>query len=367
MNDEKTVTLAGKVYTWTKSGWVEAKSRLTVDLGTARKLDRLSFQEFGQASAQVNDPHILLKQAADARMHNQFIRAEQLIRRVINLQSSHSGAYAMLCSILRDRGLPQKALDETEAVRRSSYPPLLTSRAAAYCDLDQWEDAAKEIAVVLAMGGSNEAWKVVERIKKEKPDIYRHTSALASEKHIHPPESAAQVREVSQKTELKSVIIYTDGACLGNPGPGGYGIVLISGIHRKEISGGYQYTTNNRMEILAAIVALRHLKYKCQVTVYSDSQYLVDGISKGWARSWKRKGWMRNSKERAANSDLWSELLDLCDQHEVTFQWVRGHAGNEENECCDRLSVKAAQQSNLLIDTGFATDNSPDSSVGLFD
>jgi ribonuclease HI len=157
---------------------------------------------------------------------------------------------------------------------------------------------------------------------------------------------------------VKQVTIYTDGACLGNPGPGGYGVVLLYNGHRKELSGGYRCTTNNRMEILAAIVGLRALKQGCKVTLYSDSRYVVDAITLGWAERWKRSGWIRNkAKEKAINPDLWEELLDLCAKHEVEFKWVRGHSGVKENERADRLSVEAAQKPNLPPDPGY--DRSP--------
>ena len=153
--------------------------------------------------------------------------------------------------------------------------------------------------------------------------------------------------------KLKHVRIFTDGACIGNPGPGGYGVVLIYGEKRREISGGFRRTTNNRMEIMAAIVGLRALRYRCAVTLYTDSQYLVNGIMKGWAKRWRANGWMRNQEERALNSDLWALLLDLCAQHEVRFEWVRGHSGHKENECCDRLSVRAAEGKGLPPDDGY--------------
>ncbi|MFZ9737715.1 MAG: ribonuclease HI [Prochlorotrichaceae cyanobacterium] len=152
---------------------------------------------------------------------------------------------------------------------------------------------------------------------------------------------------------VKPITIYTDGSCLKNPGPGGYGVVLLYGEHRKELSGGFQYTTNNRMEILAAIVGLEALKEPCQVELYSDSQYVVNAISKGWAKRWQSKGWMRNKDEKALNPDLWERLLSLCDRHQVTFNWVRGHSGNVENERCDRLAVAAAKGSDLEPDTGY--------------
>ncbi len=150
--------------------------------------------------------------------------------------------------------------------------------------------------------------------------------------------------------EKKHVIIYTDGGALGNPGPGGYGAVLLFRNHRKELSGAYRLTTNNRMELTAAIEALKALKGSCKVTLHSDSQYLVNGINKGWARRWRANGWMRTKKEPALNADLWAELLDLLDRHEVKLVWVRGHAGIEENERCDQLTQEAIQSGPLAID-----------------
>ncbi|MEB3311447.1 MAG: ribonuclease HI [Snowella sp.] len=155
------------------------------------------------------------------------------------------------------------------------------------------------------------------------------------------------------KQSLQPVIIYTDGACLGNPGPGGYGTILLYNDHRRELSEGFRLTTNNRMEMMAAIAGLEALKNPCSVTLYSDSQYLVDAMTKGWAKRWQANNWKRNAKEKAKNPDLWERLLDLCKQHEVKFVWVRGHAGNTENENCDRLAVAAAKQRNLKLDEGY--------------
>ncbi len=129
--------------------------------------------------------------------------------------------------------------------------------------------------------------------------------------------------------------------------------MLLNGDQRKELSGGFRLTTNNRMEIMAAIVALRALKTRCAVTLYTDSQYVVNAITKGWARRWRAKGWMRNAQEKALNPDLWEQLLELCAGHQVEFRWVRGHAGNPENERCDRLSVQAAQSEGLPRDSGY--------------
>lgn len=154
-------------------------------------------------------------------------------------------------------------------------------------------------------------------------------------------------------SEPKKVIVYTDGACLGNPGPGGYGVVLLYGGHRKELSGGFKLTTNNRMELLAVIVGLRALKERCMATVYSDSQYVVNAIEEGWAVRWRANGWKRNKKEKAINADLWEQLLDLCEKHKVKMVWVRGHSGVEENERCDELSVVAAKRPDLPRDEGY--------------
>ncbi len=151
----------------------------------------------------------------------------------------------------------------------------------------------------------------------------------------------------------KKVTIYADGACLGNPGPGGYGVVLIYGENRKELSGGFRLTTNNRMELMAAITGLETVKGKCVVTLYTDSQYVVNAVEKGWARRWKANGWKRTKTEKAQNPDLWERLLKACDGHEATFVWVRGHAGIPENERCDQLSKEAAQAGMLPEDTGY--------------
>lgn len=151
-------------------------------------------------------------------------------------------------------------------------------------------------------------------------------------------------------TDLRQVVIYTDGACSGNPGPGGYGVVMLYNGYRKELSGGFRLTTNNRMEMLAVIEALRSLKDRCAVTLHSDSQYVINAIQQGWAKRWRANGWMRNKKEKAINPDLWAQLLDLCAQHQVEFIWVRGHSGNIENERCDVLAVAAAQQRDLPAD-----------------
>lgn len=155
---------------------------------------------------------------------------------------------------------------------------------------------------------------------------------------------------IESSNDDDKVIIYTDGGCVGNPGPGGYGVVIKFKDNRKELSGGYRLTTNNRMELTACIVALQTLKKPSVAVLYSDSQYVVNGIMLGWAKKWRANNWMRNKKDKAENPDLWEQLLALTEQHQVEFRWVRGHAGNQENERCDQLSVEASQGSNLPID-----------------
>lgn len=150
-----------------------------------------------------------------------------------------------------------------------------------------------------------------------------------------------------------NVEIYTDGACSGNPGPGGYGVILKYGAHEKEFSGAYRETTNNRMEIMAAIVGLQKLTRPCEVAVYSDSKYLVDAMSKGWARSWQNNNWRLKSKGKTKNVDLWKQLLDLAYDHQISWNWVRGHADNPYNNRCDKLATSAIKEKELQPDTGY--------------
>jgi ribonuclease HI len=163
--------------------------------------------------------------------------------------------------------------------------------------------------------------------------------------------------------DRKHVIIYTDGGCSPNPGPGGYGVVLICGAHRRELSGGYRHTTNNRMELMGAIRGLEALKEPCTVRLFSDSQYVVNGISKGWAARWRANGWRRSDKQTAENHDLWDRLLTLCRKHVVQFEWVRGHDGNTENERCDTLATAAARQPGLPCDELYETQRPRTASI----
>ncbi len=163
-------------------------------------------------------------------------------------------------------------------------------------------------------------------------------------------------------TPSTEVTIYTDGACLGNPGPGGYGVIIITdGKPNKELTGGFRHTTNNRMELMAAIAGLQTLQEPARVYLHSDSQYVVNGINLGWARSWR----LKNYKGKK-NPDLWDQLLNLCKRHQVTFYWVRGHDGQPENERCDQLSGQAARGRNLPADTFYEQTEAAGSPPALF-
>ena len=153
--------------------------------------------------------------------------------------------------------------------------------------------------------------------------------------------------------EAGKVLIYTDGSAIENPGPGGYGVVLRYGGHRKELSGGFRLTTNNRMELLACIAGLTALKQACSVVLYSDSKYVVEGMTKGWPERWRANGWRLADDKTVKNADLWRELVELCEQHDVEFRWVRGHSGNRENQRCDQLAMAAAQRRGLAADTAY--------------
>ena len=157
---------------------------------------------------------------------------------------------------------------------------------------------------------------------------------------------------------MKKVEIYTDGACTGNPGKGGYGAVLIYNGTEKEISKGFRETTNNRMELMAAIDALSLLKEPCEVDLYSDSKYLTDAINKGWLESWVKNGWKKADKKKVMNVDLWESIIRLTKKHTVNFIWVKGHAGNKYNEVCDNLAVEAYSIQAVNIDRIYESENS---------
>ena len=155
---------------------------------------------------------------------------------------------------------------------------------------------------------------------------------------------------------MKRVVIHTDGGCKGNPGPGGYGAVLVSGTHRKELAAGYRLTTNNRMELRAAIAALELLNEPCEVDLHSDSKYIIDALTKNWIAGWQRRGWHTAANQPVKNRDLWLRLLAAIAPHKIHWHWLKGHAGHAENERCDVLANAAARGAVLLADAGFEAD-----------
>jgi ribonuclease HI len=164
------------------------------------------------------------------------------------------------------------------------------------------------------------------------------------------------------ETNVKQVVVFTDGSCLGNPGPGGYGVVLLFGERRKELSVGYCRTTNNRMELRAAIAGLGVLRERCHVLLHADSALLVKAMRLGWARRWREHGWRRSRREPVLKTDLWTKLLDHCDAHDVEFRWIAGHTGNRENERSHQLATAAATGHELARENGCEarTDNQTD-------
>lgn len=152
---------------------------------------------------------------------------------------------------------------------------------------------------------------------------------------------------------MKQVTIYTDGGARGNPGPGGFGAILLFGKHQKELNAAYEHTTNNRMELMAAISALELLNEPCAVALHSDSKYLIDAMTKNWLRGWKSRGWIKSDKKSVLNRDLWQRLDSATAGHSITWNWVKGHAGNPLNERCDELVHEAIDGGNLQVDQGY--------------
>lgn len=193
-----------------------------------------------------------------------------------------------------------------------------------------------------------------EALRKLSPDL---VEVLDGQSDTSPTLSEA----VTELLNSGKVVMFVDGSANPISGAGGYGVILKYKESVKELSGGFRRTTNNRMEITACIEGLKALKRKSDVVLFSDSQYVVNSISKGWAKRWQAQNWMRNDEERAENPDLWAQLLELCDRHSVEFRWVKGHNGTKENERCDRLALQAAQQGDLPADEGFENTKPPDS------
>ena len=219
---------------------------------------------------------------------------------------------------------------------------------AVFKKFSSLEDALSWLKEISRKSGIGESSTGIDLLTTQKSGQTKKYAGAESEKSRSPVNSKEKSNPACGK-----VVIYTDGACIRNPGPGGFATVLQFKECRKEISGGYRKTTNNRMEIMACIVGLKTLKKPCQVLIYSDSRYVVNSMEKGWVQKWRSNGWMRTKTESAENVDLWEELLELCERHKVEFRWVKGHAGNPENERCDQLARENALKMNLPPDEAY--------------
>jgi|SRR5437867_597454 len=246
------------------------------------------------------------------------------------------------------------------AVRRGHKPGIYRSWEECRIQVEGYSNAAHKGFLILKDAEDY----LRQGVNRPKPSWGRQVDAdnLAAA-------STALPTVVRQRVSLEHVVIYTDGACAGNPGPGAYGVLIIHGSQRKELAAGFRLTTNNRMEILGCIAGLQALGEPCEVTIYSDSRYVVNTMTKSWALRWRKYGWKRRDRsgewKDALNADLWAQMLDLCDRHCVTFKWVRGHCGNEGNERCDQLARAAAAAGRLAIDAAYEKPaRKPDSGFG---
>lgn len=214
--------------------------------------------------------------------------------------------------------------------------------------VDSWDECVK----FRDLAPSNAKFKKFARIEDAQKFLHPSEDASTETKNdrtfaaplVSSPVSEEKKSNSNTKRSRPHVIIYSDGACSGNPGPGGWGAILRYGEHERELSGGEQNTTNNRMELTGVIRALQMLKDPCVVELYSDSKYVIDALEKGWARSWQAKGWVKSDKKPALNPDLWETLLSLCEIHQVHTHWVKGHAENPYNNRCDQLAVSEWQK-----------------------
>jgi ribonuclease HI len=204
-------------------------------------------------------------------------------------------------------------------------------------------------------GFAGARYKGFPTIDEARSWIKEQQSAGADKQPARKKRSSVKSKQITPEvsTEQADFIVYTDGGCSCNPGPGGYGAVILADGKRKELSGRFKHTTNNRMELMGCIMALKSIKSGASVIVHSDSQYVVNGISKGWAAKWQAQGWMRNKKDAAVNYDLWQELLDACEPLNARFVWVKGHAGNAENERCDELATQGAASGKQVCDSNY--------------
>ncbi len=206
------------------------------------------------------------------------------------------------------------------------------------------------------------AWSVDVSEEQKLLDIVGQFYQVVEGKEASPAAASGKVPDAGTVSFLKTeaeVEIWTDGACSSNPGPGGYGIIFKNQGRNWEKSGGFRLTTNNRMELMGVIVALETLPANSKVRLFSDSLYLVNSLTKGWAEGWRARGWIKKGGHKVPNADLWKKLLDLCSRHEVDLQWVKGHNGSLENERCDEMAVAESGNSNLPEDEGYRPEKKP--------
>jgi ribonuclease HI len=253
-------------------------------------------------------------------------------------------------SIIKPPGRPQAACTNGMA-KKKYYAVAVGRRPGIYT---QWfGDAGAQVQVIGYQGAVYKGFATQEEalsFLKTGPKARKKAARRSTGSKRHPIARSATAPEMDHRDRI---VIYTDGSSLGNPGPGGYGVVIPQDGDDRELSGGFRKTTNNRMELLACIVGLEQFPEPSAVALYSDSRYVVDGITKGWAKGWQRNNWRKSNGGKALNIDLWRRLLRLCDRHEVHFVWVKGHAGNPGNERCDQLATQAAAGDDLPADEGY--------------
>ena len=236
--------------------------------------------------------------------------------------------------------------DSGAFVQVNKYPKARFKGFSTYDEAKAFIDEYNESGNAVQSEGGRKTEK-----KKKKSD--------ASGGYAGSVSGASPDNAVFNGTDENTAVVFTDGACLGNPGPGGYGVVFPkSGGEAVELSDGFRLTTNNRMELLACIEGLKLFGPGSAVKLFTDSRYVVDGITKGWAKNWRKKNWMRTPTEPAKNADLWEKLLVLCEERRVGFHWVKGHAGNELNERCDKIAREAAEGERLKPDEAFENKSS---------
>lgn len=244
-----------------------------------------------------------------------------------------------------------------QIVVTSSYDAGFVSELKAGLKTRRWDPERKCWTVA-----SKERQKLIEITSRFYQVVEENQPTETSTTHSR---FDAEPIETLSGMEIDSVLrpgaelqIWTDGACAVNPGPGGYSIVYKCQGQKWEKAGGFRLTTNNRMEIMGALIALETLPERCRATIHTDSQYLINSIKKGWAKRWRSKGWKKKGNKKVPNADLWEKMLQLCDKHDVEFRWVKGHSSNTENERCDQLAESFARKPNLPIDEGYESAES---------